>query len=96
MPDLIIVAHVKAKPGHEAALVAAQVDLVGVVRSLPGCIAYELHEAEGTPGEVVFYERWRDRAAWEAHMAGPHMDAFRANAGPMIGVFELFQMRQVA
>ena len=29
-------------------------------------------------------------------MAGPHMDAFRADAGPMIGTFDLFQMRQVA
>ena len=96
MSDLIIVAHVRAKPGHEAALVAAQKALVQVVRPLDGCLIYDLHEAEATPGEVIFVERWRDRAAWEAHMRGPHMDAFRARAGHLIGEFELTPLRQIA
>lgn len=29
-------------------------------------------------------------------MRGPHMDAFRAEAGPMIGAFELLELKQVA
>jgi len=96
MSDLTIVALVQAKPGHESALVKAQSDLVAIVRKLPGCISYELHESLDQPGRVVFFERWRNHASWELHMRGPHMDAFRANAGPMIGAFELLQMRQVA
>jgi quinol monooxygenase YgiN len=95
-PVLTIAALVQAKPGHEAALVKAQAELVAVVRQLPGCLGYELHESLQQPGQVLFFERWRDHAAWEAHMRGPHMDAFRASAGPLIGAFELLQMRQVA
>lgn len=94
--DLVIVALVQAKPGHEKALVQAQSELVQVVRRLPGCISYELHETLDQPGKVVFFERWLDQASWERHMRGAHMDAFRANAGPLIGAFELLQLRQVA
>jgi quinol monooxygenase YgiN len=96
MSELIIVAMVEAKPGYETALVKAQSELVAIVRELPGCLRYELNESLAQPGRVVFVERWRDRASWESHMRGPHMDAFRAKAGPMIGAFELLQMRQVA
>lgn len=95
-PPLVIVARVRAHPGAEAPLVAAQAALVQVVRALPGCLQYELFEDQAQPGRVIFFERWRDRAAWEQHMRGAHMDAFRANAGPWIGEFDLLQMRQVA
>ncbi|MEC5385790.1 putative quinol monooxygenase [Uliginosibacterium sp. H3] len=96
MSDLIIVAHVTAKPGHETALVAAQKQLVDIVRKQPGCILYDLHESEQQAGDVIFFERWADRTAWENHMNGAHMDAFRAQAGHLIGSFELSQMRQIA
>ena len=90
---LVIVARVQARAGAASQLVAAQVALVAVVRQQPG---YDLFEDEAQPGRVIFFERWRDRAAWELHMRGAHMDAFRANAGPLIGDFDLLQMRQVA
>lgn len=96
MSDLIIIAIAQAKPGYEAALVQAQSELVALVRQQPGCIRYELNESLEQPGQVVFVERWRDRAAWESHMRGPHMDAFRTQAGSMIGAFNLLQMKQVA
>lgn len=96
MSGLTIVALVQAKHGHEVALVKAQAELVDVVRDLPGCIRYELHESLEQPGQVVFFETWQDHAAWERHMRGPHMDAFRAKAGALIATFELLQMRRVA
>ena len=96
MSDLIIVARVGAKPGHARALVAAQAELVQIVRKQPGCIAYELHESEDEPGKVIFFERWASSEAWERHMGGAHMNAFRAKAGHLIGEFELTRMHQVA
>lgn len=96
MSELVIVAIVKAKPGYEASLLKAQKELVTLVQALPGCLRYELNEALDQPGHVVFVERWQDHAAWEAHMRGAHMDAFRAAAGSMIGSFELLEMRRVA
>lgn len=96
MSDLVIVALVQARPGHEAALVKAQAELVAVARQQPGCLSYELHESLEQPGRVVFFERWRDLASWERHMRGPHLEAFRASAGSLIDAFELLHMRQVA
>ncbi|MCY1199152.1 putative monooxygenase [compost metagenome] len=96
MSDLVIVALVQAKPGHEATLVRAQAALAPLARAQAGCISYELHESLAQPGRVVFFERWRDRASWELHMRGPHMDDFRATAGPLIGAFELLHLKQVA
>lgn len=96
MSDLIIVARVEAKPGHAKELVAAQVELVQAARKQPGCLLYDLHEDEDQPGRVLFFERWRDRASWEAHMKGAHITAFRTKAGHLIGTSELLKMRQVA
>lgn len=93
---LVVVALVQAKPGQETALVQAQAELVAVAREQPGCLSYELHESVSEPGKVVFFERWRDRTSWERHMQGPHMDAFRAHAGHLIGAFELLHLHQVA
>lgn len=95
MSGLVIIALVQAKPGLEMTLVAAQAELVHVARKQPGCISYELHESVDQPGKVVFFERWIDRDAWECHMRGSHMDAFRAKAGHLIGGFELMHLRQV-
>lgn len=96
MSELIIIATAQAKPGYEAALVKAQSELVPIVRERPGCIRYELNESLEQPGQVVFVERWRDRVAWESHIRGSHMDAFRAKTGSMIGAFDLLRMKQVA
>ena len=95
MSDLVIIVRVQAKPGLEAALVAAQTALVPLSRQQPGCIAYELHEDLHQPGKVVFYERWQNRAAWEKHLAGPHSAAFKAQAGDWIADLEMLEMRQV-
>ncbi|WP_394787908.1 putative quinol monooxygenase [Rhodoferax sp.] len=89
MSDLIIIAMAQAKPGHEAALVAE-------ARKQPGCIVYELHEDEAQPGKVLFYERWTDRAAWQAHITGPHIVAFSALTEGWVAQSEILQMRQVA
>lgn len=96
MPDLIIVARVVSKPGHAKSLVAAQVAFVAIARQQPGCLLYDLHEDEEQSGSVLFFERWRDRAAWDAHMAGAHMETFRAQTADWIGSVELLRMRQVA
>jgi quinol monooxygenase YgiN len=96
MSDFVVVAMAQAKPGFEAALVAAQAALVLEARKQPGCILYELHEDDSQPGKVVFFERWRDQAAWQNHITGPHIEAFKAKAGAWVAQSELLQMHQVA
>lgn len=46
------------------------------VRSLDGCLQYSMAEDPGVPGLIWVSERWRDREAQAAHMAGDHMGEF--------------------
>ena len=76
MSLLTVVAVLKAKPGKEEELRQALLDLVGPSRAEGGCIQYDLHVSTEKPGEFVFFEKWMDRAALEAHRHRPHLQAF--------------------
>ena len=51
-------------------LVAETVE--GIKASEPGTLVYTAHLVEGQPLQRIFYELYRDRAAFEAHQAAPH------------------------
>jgi len=38
----------------------------------PGTLVYAVHAVEGKPLERIFYELYRDRAAFDAHEGQPH------------------------
>ena len=46
------------------------------VQMLDGCIQYSLSEDPGVPELICVAERWRDKAAQSAHLAGDHMGQF--------------------
>lgn len=46
------------------------------VQMLYGCLQYSMAEDPGVPGLVWVSERWRDKAAQAAHLAGDHMGEF--------------------
>jgi quinol monooxygenase YgiN len=68
--------------GSEAAfdrLVSETVTLIG--EREPGTLMYVVHEVEGDPGRRVFYELYRDRAAFEEHEEQRHVRRFLAERG---------------
>lgn len=71
-----VVAEVRAKPGQEAALREATLPLVAKVRGEPNNLVYFLHEDRATPGRFVFYEVFASKAAFEAHNATAHVQAW--------------------
>jgi quinol monooxygenase YgiN len=65
-----LVVRFRLAAGHEERfdeLVAAT--LAGIRDHEPGTLVYASHAVEGEPGVRVFYELYRDRAAFEAHEA---------------------------
>jgi quinol monooxygenase YgiN len=46
------------------------------VQMLDGCLQYSLSEDAGIPGLIWVAERWRDKEARAAHLAGDHMGQF--------------------
>src|SRR5690348_1690818 len=73
-----VVAEVCAKPGKEAALRAATLPLVALVRSDPKNLVYFLQEDREARGHFIFYEIFASQADFEAHNAMPYVKAWFA------------------
>jgi len=43
----------------------------------PGCIRFDVSQREDDPGQWLFYEVYKDSAAFEAHRATPHFAAYQ-------------------
>ncbi|MFO1395480.1 MAG: putative quinol monooxygenase [Burkholderiales bacterium] len=73
-----VIAKLKAAPGKADALAQLLREQAAVVRrEEPGCLAYIPHRDVADPETFVFYEVYRDEAAFELHRASPHLAAFR-------------------
>lgn len=94
---LNIVAITTATPGQEAALRAAQEQLVAETVKEAGCLRYELNQSLDDPSILIFTEQWASEAHWQAHMNGEAMRRFQASgAGSLIQDFSLFRLALVA
>jgi len=73
---LIIAGHVRTQPSLVEALAR---DLrAGIPRTLKedGCLAYCFALDDATAGTILNYERWRDQASLDAHLAAPEIAEF--------------------
>ena len=93
---LTILAQLTAAPGKEALLRAELEKLVAPTRAEAGCIQYDLHLDNESPGFFVFYEIWETRDLWQDHMAAPHIDSFRAATEGAVETFVLNEMTKIA
>lgn len=72
-----------SKPVDEA--VQSALDAVAAAtRQEPGCLEYAAHLHAEDPRRVLFYERWKDQSALDAHNGSAHLAAFRAAVGPRL------------
>jgi quinol monooxygenase YgiN len=78
-----IIATVIPKPEHAAALEQALRGMVEATRKEPGNVRYDLFREtrEGNGPVLHLYEIYVDRAAFDAHIASAHFQAFRAKLG---------------
>ena len=91
-----IIARLKIKPGSEAEFEAMSKETIDAVRAHePGNVFYGLFRNKKT-GEYVFLERWRDKAALDAHMNAPHMQKVGPALGALLdGPFDMKQMEEI-
>jgi quinol monooxygenase YgiN len=50
----------------------------GIRAHEPGTLVYAIHTVEGEPLQRIFYELYRDKAAFAAHEAQPHTRRYLA------------------
>ncbi|MCL4782028.1 MAG: antibiotic biosynthesis monooxygenase [Bryobacterales bacterium] len=94
--NFVVAAHFRAKPGKEKDLESLLLSLVGSTRQEAGCLLYDLHRDETDPSQFLFYEIWANRQAWEAHMASPHLKAFKPVVEENLAEpFQIWQLRQI-
>jgi len=43
----------------------------------PGCVRFDVSQREDDPSQWLFYEVYKDAAAFEAHRASPHFAAYQ-------------------
>ena len=73
MSDYVVIARWRAKAGEEHAVAAALAEIVPIARAEPGMVAYQVHRDPDDRRVFTIYERYRDAAAYEAHLASEPM-----------------------
>lgn len=77
---IVIAATFQAKPGRESELEAALCAMIAPVSKEPGTLEYTVHRAVDDASRFFFYEKYRDQAAVDAHMASSPLKALLVRA----------------
>jgi len=73
-----VVAKLRAALGRGDALAALLEEQADAVRKAePGCLVYRPHRSTTNPDLFLFYEQYRNEAAFEAHRSATHLARFR-------------------
>jgi len=95
---IVLDVHMEAAPGREEDVAKALGALLAPTRKEPGCLEYQLHRDPENPLKFLFFERFANQAALDAHLAAPHFQAFLkyrdANPG-LIPVTNVTRWRRV-
>jgi quinol monooxygenase YgiN len=72
-------------PGRRGDFIArARQHRQNVLNSEPDCQRFDISIPDGTENTVRLYEVYADQAAFDHHMATPHMAAYREDTGDMV------------
>ncbi|MFI2858092.1 putative quinol monooxygenase [Paenibacillus sp. JSM ZJ436] len=93
MEPIVITAVLKAKSGHEKELEQALLAVLQPSREEEGCIQYDLHQSTDDPSVFVFYERWANEAALNAHIHSDHYGHYRQHAEELVETREVYRLR---
>jgi quinol monooxygenase YgiN len=63
--------------------------LIGIRSSEPGTLVYVNHTVDAEANQRIFYELYRDRAAFEEHERQPHTRRFLAGREGLVDHFEV-------
>ena len=81
---IYVVATFRLRPGALEPFVEAAYALIDVARREAGCLYYDLHASVTDPDRVMCVEQWRDRPAFDQHLATPALTGFSAAIEPLV------------
>ncbi len=81
---IIIIATIIAKKDKIAEVKAGLQNLVAHTTQETGCISYTLHQDRDNTNVFMFYEQFKDQAAFDFHASQPYIATFSARAGELL------------
>ena len=87
--SFVLVVRMKAKEGEEQKALETARELAAATRQEPGCELYVPCHDPDDPQSFLFFEQYRDKAAFEEHGASEHFQRLALN-----GLFELMESRE--
>jgi len=77
-------AEMEAIPGQRDRVSGLLLEYGSEVRAEPGCLRFEAYQPSDQLDRYFVMERYRDAAAFDAHLTSEHCVAFNAAVGPLI------------
>jgi quinol monooxygenase YgiN len=94
--DYVVTVEFEIDPLHFGAVLPLMRENARLSRGLePGCRQFDVCTDPARPNAVFLYERYGDRAAFEAHLASEHFLAFDAAVRDMITAKSVRTLRRV-
>jgi quinol monooxygenase YgiN len=87
--SFVLVVRMKAKEGEAERAAEIAAELAAASREESGCEAYVPCRDPEDPRSFLFYEQYRDKAAFEEHGASEHFQRLAPG-----GLFELMESRE--
>jgi quinol monooxygenase YgiN len=81
---IVVVAILKAQAGKEREMEDALRAMIPKVQPEEGTLAYVLHRAQNEPGKFLFYEKYKDKAAFDHHGSTPYIKELFSKIGPLL------------
>jgi len=82
--EIILAVKLTSKTGKESDLSSLCTWLLPQSRSEEGCILYNFHSLNDDPQGFMFYEIWKDQAAFDFHNGTPYLAEFREKLGDLV------------
>jgi len=74
---ITILARIHAKPEHSVKIKEwVMTKLIPQTRAEPGCLQYDFHQSHNDENLFVFFENFKDQAAFDFHANAPYIKEF--------------------
>jgi quinol monooxygenase YgiN len=82
--SLTVLARITAKSGMESQVRDVLLSIVNPSRNDPGCLNYDLHQAQENPALFLFHENWTSKSHLDQHLRTPHVQAALGKLGQLL------------
>lgn len=96
MSKLTVIANIKAKSDKIDLVKEELIKLIDITCDEEGCLQYDLHQDNNNPAHFMFYENWKSRELWQAHMGRQHLKDYAAATDGAVEEFTLLEMTHIA